>query len=106
MNNSAGNAVTICWWVLLVLLAMVAAYCHFKVRRLRARLRMFEEVADTMMQNTQGLILNVHSIASRLPQDVAERQSIETVVGRAQDQLSQVRERVERSCVSRRDTPC
>lgn len=68
MIYSAGNAVNVCWWVLLILLAVLAACCRFKVRRLRAPLRMFEEVSDTMMQNTQGLILNVHSIASRLPQ--------------------------------------
>jgi len=101
MTEFAGPMIENGLLMLLVLLTAAAVFCYCQLRRLRARQRLCEEVADTLMQNTQGLLLNVHSIASRLPADDPTRQSIEAVISLAQDRLSEVRERIEGRCAPR-----
>lgn len=103
MSTFDGSVTGIFLFALLVLLAATAAWGCLKLWRMRMRLRMFEAAADSMMQNAQGLILYLHSIASALSPDDPTRQGIEAVIQRAQDQLSAVRERIEYSCTRRDD---
>lgn len=69
--------------------------CRVRLRRLRQRERLAREVEDALLQNAQGLILNVHGIAKELPADDPTRQRMENALDRADDQLSTDRDRVQ-----------
>ena len=69
--------------------------CHVRLRKLRLRERLSHEVEDALVQNTQGLILNVHGIVKELPADDPTRQRMENALDRADQQLSTDRDRVQ-----------
>jgi hypothetical protein len=66
-----------------------------RLRRIRARDRKAREVEDALLQNAQGLILNVHGIVKDLRADDPMRVRMERALDRADEQLSQDRERVQ-----------
>ena len=74
--------------------AAVVLLCHVRLRRLRARARLARQVEDTLVQNTQGLILSVHGIVTELDQQDHTRQRTELTLDRADEELSELRDRV------------
>jgi len=58
------------------------------------RERIARELHDTLLQSTQGLIVNVQGLASTLPADAPVRQQIETLLDKADDVVLEARERV------------
>lgn len=79
-----------------VLIAAILAWCcHARLRHLRARERLAREVEDALLQNAQGLIINVHGIVKNLAAADPLRQGVERALDRADEQLSKDRERVQ-----------
>jgi hypothetical protein len=76
------------------LAAGVVILCHVRLRRLRARTRLARQVEDTLVQNTQGLILSVHGIVTELDQKDHTRQRTELTLDRADAELSELRDRI------------
>ena len=74
---------------------LIASACHWRVRRLRARSRMAQQVEDGLVQNAQGLILSVHGIVNELDPGDRTRQRTERTLERADEQLSALREKIE-----------
>ena len=74
---------------------LIARACHAQLRRLRARARLAREVEDALVQNAQGLILKVHGIVRHLPPDDPLRLRVEQALDRADQQLSDDRDRVQ-----------
>jgi hypothetical protein len=66
-----------------------------RLRRIRVRQRKAREIEDALVQNAQGLILNVHGIVKDLRVDDPMRVRMERALDRADEQLSQDRERVQ-----------
>lgn len=58
------------------------------------RERIARELHDTLLQSTQGLIVNVQGLASTLPADAPVRQKIEALLDKADDVILEARERV------------
>ena len=75
--------------------AVVAWFCHAQLRRLRERDRLARELEDALVQNAQGLILNVHGIVKNLSATDPMRQQVEQALDRADEQLSEDRDRVQ-----------
>ena len=85
-------------WVLLfcgVMGAVTAWLCHARLRRLRERERLAREVEDALVQNAQSVILNVHGIVKNLSANDPMRQKVEQALDRADEQLSEDRDRVQ-----------
>ena len=84
-------------WLLLIGLAamMAAAACYRRFRRLQARSRVAEQVEDGLVQNAQGLILSVHGILNELDPGDRTRQRTQQTLDRADEQLSELREKIE-----------
>jgi hypothetical protein len=74
--------------------ALVIA-CYLRLRRLRARSRLAEQVEDTLVQNAQGLILSVHGIVTELDPNDRTRTRTERTLDRADEELSGLRDRIE-----------
>jgi signal transduction histidine kinase len=62
--------------------------------RLEERERIARELHDTLLQGTQGLILQIQSVAGRLPPQHPTRQQIESALDQAGDLLGEARARV------------
>jgi signal transduction histidine kinase len=62
---------------------------------MRERARLAREVEDALVQNTQGLILKVHGIVRHLEPDDPLRRRVEQALDRADEQLSDDRDRVQ-----------
>ena len=75
--------------------AVLAGFWCVRVRRLRERERLAREVEDALVQNAQGVILNVHAIVKNLPSSDPLRQKVEQALDRADKQLSEDRDRVQ-----------
>lgn len=73
----------------------LASACYWRVRGLRARSRVAQQVEDGLVQNAQGLILSVHGIVNELDPSNRTRQRTEKTLERADEQLSQLREQIE-----------
>jgi len=58
------------------------------------RERIARELHDTLLQGTQGIIVNIQGLVSRLPKDEPMRAQIETVLDRADDVVREAREKV------------
>jgi hypothetical protein len=84
-------------WLSIALAVALIVY-YIRHRRLQARHRRVQRMADTLMQNVQGLILSVHANISELRADHPVRQQIETVLDRADALLSELRQRMEKIC--------
>jgi signal transduction histidine kinase len=69
--------------------------CHARWRRVRKREQIAREVEDALLQNAQGLILKVHGIVKDLAATDPMRQRVERALDRADEQLSEDRERVQ-----------
>jgi hypothetical protein len=69
--------------------------CHARWRRVRRREQIAREVEDALLQNAQGLILKVHGIVKDLAATDPMRQRVERALDRADEQLSEDRERVQ-----------
>jgi len=85
-------------WVLLLcgaIGAVTAWLCHTRLRRLRERERLAREVEDALVQNAQSVILNVHGIVKNLSANDPMRQKVEQALDRADEQLSEDRDRVQ-----------
>ena len=66
------------WLLALGVVAIVfASACHWRLRRLRARSRVAQQVEDGLVQNAQGLILSVHGIVNELDPGDRTRQRTE-----------------------------
>lgn len=74
---------------------VMAAACAWRLRRLRARSRVAQQVEDGLVQNAQGLILSVHGIVNELDPSDRTRQRTEKTLERADEQLSELREKIE-----------
>jgi|SRR5688572_10850206 len=74
---------------------VIASTCHWRLRRLRARSRAAQQVEDGLVQNAQGLILSVHGIVHELDPGDRTRQRTEKTLDRADEELSELRERIE-----------
>lgn len=84
------------WLFAIGLVAVViASTCHWRLRRLRARSRVAQQVEDGLVQNAQGLILSVHGIVNELDPSDRTRQRTEKTLDRADEQLSELREKIE-----------
>jgi len=73
----------------------VAWFCHARWRRLRERERLAREVEDALVQNAQSVIVNVHGIVKNLSASDPMRQRLEQALDRADEQLSEDRDRVQ-----------
>jgi signal transduction histidine kinase len=62
--------------------------------RLEERERIARELHDTLLQGTQGLILQIQSVAGRLPPQHPARQQIESALDQAGDLLGEARAKV------------
>lgn len=69
------------------------ARSHFE-DRLRERERIARELHDTLLQGTQGLVLNFQVAAGELPVDDARRRRLETLLDDADDVIAHARDRV------------
>ena len=90
----------------LAALALLWRLYTLRLRRLAARIagerdaqlqereRIARELHDTLLQSTQGLILNFQGFASQLPADSAMRAKMEATLDRADDVLADARHRV------------
>jgi signal transduction histidine kinase/ligand-binding sensor domain-containing protein len=88
------------------LLGLLLAIYHLRVRqlaqefdmRLEARVgertRIARELHDTLLQGVQGLILQFHAIAKRIPGNEPARQMMEKAMDRADQVLAEGRDRV------------
>jgi hypothetical protein len=74
---------------------VIGSACHWRLRRLRARSRIAEQVEDGLVQNAQGLILSVQGIVNELDPGDRTRQRTEQTLERADQQLSELREKIE-----------
>jgi hypothetical protein len=74
---------------------VIGIACCWRVRRLRARSRVAQQVEDELVQNAQGLILSVHGIVNELDPSDSTRQKTEQTLERADEQLSELREQIE-----------
>jgi uncharacterized protein HemX len=86
------------WLLLLAFIfaaAIVVCICHARLRRLRDRERLAREVEDALVQNAQGLILNVHGIVKKLAENDPLRKRVEAALDRADEKLSEDRDRVQ-----------
>jgi hypothetical protein len=79
----------------LVILGWAARVCRARLRRLRERARLARDVEDALVQNAQGLILKVHGLVRHLPSHDPLRKRVEQALDRADEQLSDHRDRVE-----------
>lgn len=66
-----------------------------QVDRLRSREQVTREIQHTLVQNTQALILQVHGAIKDLHEDDRTRQRIASVLDSADEQLSEVCDRVQ-----------
>lgn len=78
-----------------LLFVLLVGVCHRRMRRWRQRDRHAQEVEDALLQNAQGLILKVHGIVKGLAVDDPMRQRVEQALDRADEQLSEDRDRVQ-----------
>jgi signal transduction histidine kinase/ligand-binding sensor domain-containing protein len=58
------------------------------------RERIARELHDTLLQSTQGLIINVQGLVARLPQQDSVRAEVEALLDRADDVVLEARDRV------------
>ncbi|MDY0749020.1 two-component regulator propeller domain-containing protein [Paucibacter sp. R3-3] len=74
--------------------------------QLAERDRIARELHDTLLQSTQGLILRFQAITNRMPADDVNREQIETALERADEVLTEGRDRVRglRRAASHRDS--
>ncbi len=91
-----------------IALAAVFAWTAFRIRtevlarrlcdryeeRMRERERIARELHDTLLQGTQGLVLEFQVIANKLPPDDARRHEMEAILDRADEAIAQARDRV------------
>ncbi|QPF74042.1 hypothetical protein G8A07_14705 [Roseateles sp. DAIF2] len=89
-----------------LLLAMAWATYRLRARNIAARVRLrlealhgereriARELHDTLLQGTQGLIVHVQGLISRLPEHEPVRKRIEEVLDRADEVVLEARERV------------
>ena len=75
--------------------AVIAAFCYARSRRLRERERLARAIEDALVQNAQSVILNVHGIVKKLSADDPLRRKVEQALDRADEQLSEDRDRVQ-----------
>jgi hypothetical protein len=75
--------------------AVIAGFCFARSRRVRERERLAREVEDALVQNAQGVILNVHGIVKNLSASDPMRLKVEQALDRADEQLSEDRDRVQ-----------
>jgi hypothetical protein len=73
----------------------LAVACHLRFRRLRAQAKLAEQVEDTLVENAQGLILSMHGIMNELDPNDRTRERTEKTLDRADQQLSEVRGKIE-----------
>lgn len=78
-----------------IIVAGLAIACHLRLRRSRARAKLAEQVADTLVENAQGLILSVHGIVNELEPNDRTRERTEKTLDRADQQLSEIRGKIE-----------
>ncbi len=62
--------------------------------RLRERERIARELHDTLLQGTQGLVLNLQVVAGEMPQGDTRRGRLESLLDEADSVLAQARDRV------------
>jgi len=75
--------------------AVIAGVCYARLCRLRKRERLAREVEDALVQNAQSVILHVHGIVKNLSTDDPLRRKVEQALDRADEQLSEDRDRVQ-----------
>jgi len=75
--------------------AVIAWFCYAGKRRLLERERLAREVEDALVQNAQSVILNVHGIVKNLSPNDPMRQKVEDALDRADEQLSEERDKVQ-----------
>lgn len=80
--------------VLFIAVAM-ALLCRARVRRLQQRERRARALEDSLLQNTQGMILNCQGIVKGLGENDPARQRLQHALDRADEALSEDRDRVE-----------
>jgi hypothetical protein len=69
--------------------------CHARMRRLRERDRRARDVEDALLQDAQGLILKVQGLVKQLDEGDPMRKSVEQALDRADEKLSEDRDRVQ-----------
>ena len=83
------------WCAYLLRARTIAARVRLRLEtRHGERERIARELHDTLLQSTQGLIVNVQGLASHLPAHEPVRQRIEAVLDRADEVVMEARERV------------
>ena len=78
-----------------IVVIVIGGACCWRLRRLRARSRVAQQVEDGLVQNAEGLILSVHGIVNELDPSDRTRQRTEQTLERADQQLAQLREQIE-----------
>lgn len=78
-----------------IVFGLVCWKCRVRLRALRERARLAREVEDALVQNAQGLIVKVHGIVRHLAPDDPLRRRVEQALDRADEQLSDDRDRVQ-----------
>jgi ligand-binding sensor domain-containing protein/signal transduction histidine kinase len=107
--RSLGVSGTLVILLLLYLLRLnqVAASIRGRMQeRLGERERIARELHDTLLQGIQGLILRFQAIAERLPLDDPTRRMLETTLDRADEVITQGRDRIRYLRVSPEATLC
>jgi signal transduction histidine kinase/streptogramin lyase len=83
------------WLVYLLRMRQVAAGIRARMEeRLGERERIARELHDTLLQSIQGLILRFHAVAKQIPAGEPIRQNIESALDRAEEAVTEGRERV------------
>ena len=96
LNQAAPLPAHIVLWLIgTCILVAQALRWRVQVQRLRARERAAREIEHTLVQNTQALILQVHGAIQDLHDGNSTRRRIENVLDSADEQLSQVCDRVQ-----------
>jgi hypothetical protein len=78
-----------------VLLIVIGVVCQLRIRRLRAKVQLAQLVEDELVQDAQGVIMSVHGIVTELDPNDQTRKRTEQTLDRADEQLSELRERIE-----------
>lgn len=85
----------VAWFLYRRRLALIAGMMRERVEtRVSERERIARELHDTLLQSVQGLILRFQAVSSKLPPDEPARHALEAALSRADDVLSEGRERV------------
>lgn len=87
-------------WSVLIAIGSVVIAIRFQRRwkHLRAGYLQLEEYADALLQHGQGMILNVQGIVGDLGADHSVRVRVESVLSRAERDLSELRETMQPHC--------